>query len=136
MAYTYLFYHCIIFTKYHHPVLKGNCLPLYNVIEKKLQNLRCAPFAVNGSDNHIHIAMEAQSLISVDDIVEEIWQVSAEWIENTRAFPMFTQWEKNYVVWSLAQEEIGKIIREIQNQKRLHNSCTLSMELRKMGVDL
>lgn len=134
MPYTFINYHFIIFPKYYRSVFQKHSSPLYDVIEKRLNQIGCKPLAINGGDDHIHIVSEGSPLISPEDIVEDIWDFTKEWIENTKSFPMFIGWEKNYVMWSLSTDETEEVKREIQNQKRFHRSSTLSMELRSKGI--
>ncbi len=134
MPYTFLNYHFMIFPKYYRSVLRDQTNLLYGLIEKRCTQIGCKPLAVNGSEDHIHIAIEGSPLIAPEDIADDIRSFTEDWIENSKSFPMFSGWEKNYVMWSLCGDQVENVIKDIRNQKLFHKTTTLGMELRSKGI--
>lgn len=131
-----LLYHIIVFGRNKKPVFNGDHTSLYNIIGNSLRQLQCRILSVNGTSDHIHIGTYASPYISVDDLVEEICRNAAEFIENTKMFPTFESFSKDYMVLSCCAREADELKKEIDNQKLFHKSHTLEMELRSKGLAL
>ena len=136
MVVTFLLYHFIIFPRNQRPVLKGDATALYNTICSTLNILQCKPVAVNGTEDHIHIATISSPLISADDLMEEVWQAATELIENKKIFPLFEGWDRNYVLLGYSPDQVEELTKEVEDQKLFHRMHSFETELRSKGVPL
>lgn len=102
---------------------------LFKYIWELLKNKNCELYRINGTANHLHLAMSLQPLIALDSIVKDIQHSTTEFIEESRLFPDFTGWQDGYVAFTHSFKEKSILTGYIKDQEKFHEKNTFDQEL-------
>ena len=118
---TRLLYQIVFSTKNREKVLKKeNRQQLYNYISGVLINNKCIVYAINGIEDHIHIAAHIHPSVSISDLLKDIKISSSIWIKKEKIFPSFISWQIGYGAFSYSFEAKNNLISYIENQENHH----------------
>ena len=121
MAYTKLFYHIIWSTKHREPTI----LPiieykLHSYIAKKAINLSGIIYAINGIDDHIHLAVSIPPSIAISKFIGQIKAVSSTKLNQSGLIYYKFRWQSSYSIFTFRESELAGIVRYIKRQKKHH----------------
>jgi len=121
MAYTKLFYHIIWSTKHREPTI----LPiieykLHSYIAKKAINLGGIIYAINGIDDHVHLAVSIPPSIAISKFIGQIKAVSSTKLNQSGLIDYKFRWQSSYSIFTFRESELPSIIRYVNNQKDHH----------------
>ena len=121
MAYTQLFYHIIWSTKHREPTI----LPiienkLHSYIAKKAIHLGGIVYAINGIDDHVHLAVSIPPSIAISKFIGQIKAVSSTKLNQSELIDYKFYWQTSYSIFTFRESELAGIVRYIKRQKQHH----------------
>jgi REP element-mobilizing transposase RayT len=132
MSFYKLYYHFIWGTKNHARII----LPefearLHSAIAAKVKELGGFVYAVNGTDDHIHLAASVPPKIAVARFIGEVKGNTSHFV-NFVIKPGFDfYWQEEYGAFSFGEKKLSAIVNYIHNQKKHHADGTLQSILEK-----
>jgi REP element-mobilizing transposase RayT len=92
------------------------------------KNCGCKPFAVNGTDDHVHLLVGVKPDTSLSDLVRRLKSSSSKWLHQEHAKPRFA-WQLGYAGLSVSKSNASAVCRYIADQERHHQRMTFQQEL-------
>jgi len=115
------YYHTVFSTKHREPVLRKEIqASLYKMLWNKCLEIGCEPVMINGMEDHIHILLHANPLVSISKILKDIKGSSSRWLNENCDFLEPFSWQRGYGLFTVSPKEVPKIGSYIQNQKTHH----------------
>ncbi len=114
MPFCKCYYHVIWGTEKREPLITAMVEPIvFEVIRRKSAALHSPILAINGIEDHIHVAVSIAPSVAVD------------------AESRF-RWQKSYGVLSYGEKHLPLVIRYIEHQKQHHADQTLQPYLERV----
>lgn len=134
MSYTRLLYHIVFRTYQSVPAICEQYeQKLYEYIWAFCQRQHCVLHRINGMPDHLHLLVEIHQSIAVSDFVKQLKNASHKWLETkSEFFPDFSAWSKGYCALTYSENEKGKILNYIKNQKEHHKFQGFIDEMRML----
>lgn len=85
--------------------------------------------AVNGSNDHMHCVIKLTPYQTVADIIKQLKNYSADWLNNNKLLNTVFDWDENYSAYSISPSSVDKSIEYISRQEEYHQTKTLDEEL-------
>jgi len=125
-----LLYH-IVLTPYKRESVfqRENRIRLYKYISTVSKNLGCPIYAINGTNNHVHILVSIRHDILVSEYIKKIKVSSSIFIKEAGIFPYYKKWAVGYSIFSCSYSVKEKIIEYIQKQEEHHRGKSLYDEI-------
>ncbi|MEM7062099.1 MAG: IS200/IS605 family transposase [Cyanobacteria bacterium P01_B01_bin.77] len=122
MPYWQLFYHLVWATKNREPLITTVREDLlYRDIRSRANRLGCIPYAIGGTENHIHVILTIPPSLSISDVVKQLKGGSSRMLNQQNSVsPDKFKWQTEYSVFSLGRKQLDKAIRYVQHQKEHH----------------
>jgi putative transposase len=122
--------HVVFATKARTPCIKSIWKPeLHAYLAGTAKGLQTIPFAVGGTDDHVHMLLALRATHNVSDLVREIKKSSHSWaVERERNFA----WQTGYGAFSAGTAELARLTRYIENQEEHHREMTSFDEMRRL----
>ena len=116
-----LLYHTIITPYKREKILsKPNRSRLYKYIAAVSYNYVCPVYAINGTNDHIHILVSIKHDILISDYMKKIKISSSIFIKEKKLFPYFKKWSVGYSVFTCDYRTKDRIKKYIGNQEEHH----------------
>lgn len=97
------------------------------------------PFIVNGVSDHIHCLIGIKPTIVISDLVRDIKNNSAKFINEQGYLKERFQWQAGYSAFSYSKSSINFVYKYILNQEAHHEKKTLEKEytdlLKEFDID-
>lgn len=117
------YYHIVFATKYREPSLRTSIQPaLYKMIWEKCKEIGCEPIIINGIEDHIHLLVKANPLVSISKTLKDIKGSSSKWLNDNFEFEDFFSWQRGYGLFTVSPKDIKLIATYIKNQKEHHKA--------------
>lgn len=122
MPYWQLFYHLVWATKNREPLITAaRETLLYGDICSRANRLGCIPYAVGGTEDHIHVILSIPPSLSISDVVKQLKGGSSRMLnQQVPISPDRFKWQTEYSVFSLGRKQLDNAIRYVQHQKEHH----------------
>ncbi|MEN8815817.1 MAG: IS200/IS605 family transposase [Nonlabens sp.] len=115
------YYHIVFSTKQREPMITTQMQSsLYKMLWNKCIEIGCDPIMINGMEDHVHILMHANPLVSISKTLKDIKGSSSRWMNDNYEFLESFTWQRGYGLFTVSPEEVPKIASYIQNQKSHH----------------
>jgi REP element-mobilizing transposase RayT len=89
-------------------------------LRNKCLELKCAPVAVGGIADHVHVLVRISPVISPSELVRQLKGVSSHLV-NTKLDPESAfKWQGGYGAFSVSPNHVEKVRRYVENQARHH----------------
>ena len=122
MPHWQLFYHLVWATKNREPLITAVREEfLYQDIRNRASRLRCIPYAIGGTEDHLHIILSIPPTLSISDVVKHLKGGSSRTLN--QQMPISSdkfKWQTEYGVFSLGRKQLDKAVQYVQNQKEHH----------------
>ena len=105
---------------------------LYKYITGIIQNNKHKLIAINGTANHIHIAIGYKSHQLIPDLLQDIKANSSKWINEKRFIKGKFNWQAGYGAFSFSHSQIDAVVKYINNQEQHHKKKTFKEEYIEM----
>ena len=128
-TYSQLFVHIIFSVKSRKALLSKEWQPrVFSYIASLIENKGHKSYIVNGVSDHVHILASINHSSSVSDLVRDIKNNSAKFINENNLSPFKFSWQGGYGVFSCSKSAIEKVYKYIENQERHHSKTTFKEE--------
>lgn len=128
-TYTQLFVHIIFSTQGREKNLHQKFRDeLFKYISGIISNKKQKPFAVNGTNNHIHILVGITPNISISDLVRDIKHSSTNFIKEKKFIKHQFHWQKGFGAFTYSKSQVDSVIDYIINQEEHHKKRTFEEE--------
>ena len=130
MSYYRLFYHFIWGTKNRKPIILPEFeAELHSIIASKAIELGGIVHAVNGIEDHVHLAATVPPKIALSRFIGEVKGNSSHAMNfEVRRYGNF-YWQNEYGVLSFAERNLAHIVQYIHNQKQHHAKGTINVAM-------
>jgi putative transposase len=125
MPFSRCYYHVVWATRNRQPIISA---PVEKVILEAVRD-QCLSkgfelLAINGTDDHVHVALTIPPSYSVADAVARLKGVSSRRVN--AAFPdaIRFEWQKGYGVHTFGERAMPQLLNYIANQKKHHGDDT------------
>jgi REP element-mobilizing transposase RayT len=133
-TYYKLFYHFTWGTKNHLPLLTPIVeARLFPYIGYKCKELGYFLYAVNGTEDHLHVLVSLTPSILVEDVAKNLKGASSHYINKESNLGEVLYWQDGYGVITVREAEIQRVVKYIKNQKEHHLGGDLSESLERLG---
>jgi putative transposase len=125
--------HIVFATKHRKSSLEiRNRQALYKYITALCTNKKCILFAINGTEDHIHILLSLHPTVALSDLVKSIKTSTHSIIKEKNWFPLFEGWQIGYGHFAYSMDQ--KVILEnyVLNQEEHHRKISSKDELLKI----
>jgi REP element-mobilizing transposase RayT len=93
---------------------------LYKYITGIIQNNSHKLIAINGTANHLHIAIGYKPHQLVPDLLQDIKGFSSKWINEKKFVHGKFNWQQGYGAFSFSHSQIDRVAKYIMNQEQHH----------------
>ncbi|MDG5813456.1 IS200/IS605 family transposase [Chitinispirillales bacterium ANBcel5] len=115
-----LLYHMVWSTKYRCPVITDFREDLYHYIYSTITREGGKVFAINGTNDHIHVAAKLLPKHKVSALLHVIKGNSSRWINEQNKSENTFMWQAGYGAFSISKSKLKCIIQYIKNQEKHH----------------
>lgn len=123
MTFWRCYYHVVWTVKNREPLMTSDAAKLvFDAIRAKSTELECPILALNGVDDHLHVALNIPPKVAVADWVRRVKGASSHEV-NTRMFPNADapfRWQDGYGVLTFGVKNLDFIVDYIEGQKQHH----------------
>lgn len=121
MSYWQLFYHIVWTTKNREPLITPETEPeIYELIRTKAIGLGGTVFAINGDEEHVHVATSIPPREAVSIFVGQMKGVSTAKYNQGRSEAEKLYWQNEYGVFSFDRKRLPNFVAYVENQKQHH----------------
>ena len=85
-------------------------------------------YAVNGTDDHIHLFFDYKSKEPLSDLVRELKKSSTKFINEKKLCSLKFQWQQGYGAFSISESSKDIIIKYVLNQEEHHKKKSFKDE--------
>ena len=126
MPYYKLYYHIVWGTKNR----QGIILPdfesdLYRVMAAKVISMDGIVHAIDGVEDHVHLAVTIPPKHALSKVIGEIKGNSSHAVNHVIKPGLNFSWQEEYGVFSFGEKTLSSIVRYIRNQKQPHTENTV-----------
>jgi REP element-mobilizing transposase RayT len=126
MPFCQLFYHLVWSTKDRQPLLTTQVEPaIHSYLRQKAMGLEATVFALNGTDDHVHMVVSIPPKIAVANFVGQVKAVASTRYNKTEAgrqSPFF--WQEEYAAFSFDRKRLPNYVGYVERQKIHHAERT------------
>lgn len=127
------FYHVVFATKHRASIIEPTFESvIYAAIRQKATRFNSTIYAVNGVEDHIHIATTIPTSVAVSTWVGEIKGTSARAINTAFELDFRFHWQASYGVLTFGEKRLPFVVDYINRQKERHREDTIHPYLEKM----
>ncbi len=124
--YTQLYLHAVWATWDRLPLITPDIeLRLYGAINEKCRELKAYPLALGGIDDHLHLLVRLPTTLSVAELLKGVKGSSSHLITQEISPNKFFKWQGSYGAFTLAKQDVDRVIDYIRNQKTHHAAKTI-----------
>ncbi len=124
--YTQLYLHAVWATWDRLPLITPDIeLRLYGAINEKCRELKSYSLALGGIDDHLHLLVRLPTTLSVADLLKGVKGSSSHLLTHEVAPDKFFKWQGAYGAFTLAKQDVDRVIDYIRNQKTHHAAKTI-----------
>ncbi|HEX5506664.1 MAG TPA: IS200/IS605 family transposase [Thermomicrobiales bacterium] len=123
MRRTYLavFVHLVWTTWDRLPLISKDCArQIYRAIGAKCRELRAAPVAIGGVEDHVHLLVELPATVSLAELVGQVKGASAHLVTHQLTPGEFFKWQGAYAAFSVSPTAVTRVRDYIVSQREHH----------------
>ena len=126
------YYHITWATKHRQSIISPAVEQIiYASTEKKSLEMGCNVLAINGVEDHIHVAVNIPPAIAVSKWVGAAKGASSHAVNAALESSEHFQWQEGYGVLSFGEKNLEQVKEYIANQKERHQSNNLNSHLER-----
>ncbi len=115
-TYTSTLFHIVFSTKERQPAI-AEPPKLWAYLAGVARNLHYEPFAIGGTENHVHALLRLPGHIPVAEAVQKLKANSSRWLGENGAW---AGWQEGYGAFSVSASNVDAVRHYIQNQPEHH----------------
>jgi putative transposase len=127
MPYCSLYYHLVWSTKYRLPLIDVAWEEeLFGYMRGKAVALECKMFAINGTADHMHIAISIPAKLAVATLVGQLKGASSHRVNELFVPHKAFAWQSEYGAFTFSENSLPRVVNYVNNQKKHHiENCLL-----------
>ena len=127
-------YHIVWATSMRQPmIVPAIQQAVYGAIRQKAGELGCFIHAINGLEDHVHLAITIPPRLCVSTVIGQIKGFSTHSVNTNHKPPQGFEWQDGYGVETVSDFDLPRIIRYIDNQIEHHKHQTDTPGLENLG---
>jgi putative transposase len=131
-SYTQLYYHIVWATKERSPLLTPEALRIVTAaVRQKGAEIKAVTHAVNGVEDHLHVAVRLPAALAVAKYVEEVKGYASWLVNHNPGTESRLYWQEGYGALTFRKAELPTVAAYIQRQQEHHRKSTLWEELER-----
>jgi REP element-mobilizing transposase RayT len=131
-----IYYQIVFGTKNRRPTInEAGCTELYQYISGIVKNKKCKLYAINGTEDHLHIFSDLHPTVCLADLIKDIKIASSGWMKASGRFGQFEAWQEGYGAFTYSIREKDMIINYVKNQKEHHRKETFHNEFKRLLIE-
>jgi putative transposase len=95
-----------------------------------LRNLKAAPIAIGGVEDHAHVLFDLPLTTTVADVIRVVKTNSSTWMK--ASFGAHFAWQRGYAAFSVSPRRREAVVRYIQEQEAHHRTKPFDDEYREL----
>lgn len=129
-----LYYHAVWSTHLRRPIITDEIEKcLFPYFANKAKRFDCRILACNGTNDHVHMAIQIPPAESVSGIIGKLKGSSSYFLNKEIQITNDFYWQDGFGVLSFAEKDLFKILRYIENQKQHHSANKINLVLENSG---
>lgn len=133
MPYWKLYYHLVWATKNRLAIITSEHEEiLFRVIQQVAQDLESEIFAINGTQDHIHIAATIPPKIAISQWVKRIKGASSYECNQFMTNAEKLRWQRGFGVLTFGKKRLEYVVAYVRNQKQHHAENTIQPYLERV----
>jgi REP element-mobilizing transposase RayT len=125
MPYCQLYYHLVWTTKERQPLLAGDREPVvYDFLRAKATGLGGFIYALNGTDDHVHLVVSIPPRLALSDFIGQAKGVASARFNKLGSHPLL-YWQEEYGAFTFDGKRLPNVIDYVERQKEHHAARTL-----------
>lgn len=101
-------------------------------LEDLIRHADCDPFAIGGTDDHLHLYFDAHPNYSIDELLLRWQRETTAWINEHGLTDIPFEWQDGYVTFTSGKEQHNETIDYISRQQQLHQRVAFLDEYRDL----
>ncbi len=93
---------------------------IYKIISREISRMDCKLFAINGTENHVHVLIMLNSRVSISEVMKQVKGASSRMVSRLKITPREFNWQIGYGAYSVSEKNLKGVIKYIRNQKIHH----------------
>ncbi len=103
--------------------------PLYRNIESEARGMGCVVLALNGMEDHVHLALKYPATVSVAELMKQVKGVSSHFVNETlQPETHGFKWQGSYGAFTVSREAVDRVVGYVRHQKERHGEGKLVAE--------
>jgi putative transposase len=98
---------------------------IYDCVSKKCAELNCLPLAIGGTEDHVHVLVRLNSMVSVAQLAHDVKGSSSHLTTHRLAPDAPFKWLGTYGAFSVSENEVNRVQAYIKMQKEHHVRVTV-----------
>ena len=136
MPYWRLFYHIVWATKDRRPLIQDAfAASLYARMTQKATQVGAIVHAVNGVEDHVHLAVSVPPAIALAEFVRQVKGSSSHFMSRELDAPLDFGWQPDYGVISLDSKQMDRVAHYVKAQRQHHAQRTTIPALERLSQD-
>ncbi len=140
MAYTNLAYHVVFSTKERRGLLAPDLAPrVHEYMGGIIREMGAAAICVNGTTDHVHLAVILRPTMAVSDLVRVVKTNSSKWLHEQAPSLGKWGWQESYGAFTVSQSGLGAVVKYIEAQQEHHRKMSFQEEflelLKRHGIE-
>ena len=134
MPYWQLYYHFVWSTKGRLPLIIPEIeARLYAVIASKVHEFNAIPFAIGGTEDHIHLIAAVPPKVPLSSFIGQVKGTSSHFVNHELDLTHDFHWQREYGVISFSKRSLPDVVRYVKNQKEIHKKRQLIADFERVG---
>lgn len=123
-------YHLVFCTKQRiNTIPNEHSEDLYRFLWSILREYKCFVYHINGTPNHIHIAIDLNPNIAISQLMRDLKAKSSGFLKADPRFPYFNGWAHEYFATTVSISHRNNLIEYIKTQREHHTIKSFDEEL-------
>ncbi|MFO0648217.1 MAG: IS200/IS605 family transposase [Polyangiales bacterium] len=123
-SFTRLVVHCVWSTSNRRPILdERRSARVYGLLARLCADHRCAPLAIGGTADHVHVLVGLHPSLAVADLVRRLKVGTSQFVSHHLGVPDFA-WQNGYGAFSLRAEDTERLRGYVLGQAQHHANHT------------
>ncbi|MGV3722583.1 MAG: IS200/IS605 family transposase [Actinomycetota bacterium] len=132
-TFTQLYYHFIWGTKLREPYITEELEErLYAYIRSRCRELGIVVHALNGMEDHTHLACSLPVTLSIADALDKLKGSSSHFANHAPDFGARLYWQPGYGALTFTRQELPRVTAYVTNQKQHHRERSLWGQLERV----
>lgn len=96
-----------------------------------VRRAKSTPFAIGGTPNHVHLLIDVNLNMSIEDMVNRVRNDSRQWIRKNIPGAGNFAWQQSYAAFSASDVDVNVLSAYIHNQAAVHRTKTFQQEFKE-----